>query len=57
MSGAKVKYEQALKVFSEPPTNSGKQLMVAICLTQLGDYPNVQHFYIWAEGSRAEQTR
>jgi tetratricopeptide (TPR) repeat protein len=45
MTDIKERYEQALKVFSEPPTNSGKQLMVAICLTKLGDYLNAQHFY------------
>jgi tetratricopeptide (TPR) repeat protein len=45
MTDAREKYEQALKVFSEPPTSSGKQLMVAICLTKLGDYPNAQRLY------------
>jgi hypothetical protein len=45
MINEKEKYEQALKVFSEPPTGSWKQLMVAICLTKLGDYPNALHHY------------
>jgi tetratricopeptide (TPR) repeat protein len=39
------KYEQALEFFGQPPHYSSDQLMVAICLTQLGKYPNAQHFY------------
>jgi tetratricopeptide (TPR) repeat protein len=54
MTDAKEKYEQALMVFSEPPTSSWKQLMVAICLTQLGDYPKAQHSYILSLRSSLE---
>jgi len=45
MTGEKEKYEQALKTFSEPPTASWKQLMVAICLTQLQRYPDAMGYY------------
>jgi tetratricopeptide (TPR) repeat protein len=39
------RYEQALDVFGQPPVYAWKQLMVAICLTQLDKYPNAQHYY------------
>lgn len=39
------RYEQALEVFKEAPHYPWKQLMVAICLTQMGRYPNARHFY------------
>jgi tetratricopeptide (TPR) repeat protein len=42
----KQEYLRALEVFSQHhSTDSYFQLMVAICLTQLGDYPNAQSFY------------
>ena len=45
MIDAKGKYERALKVFSQPPSSAGKQLMVAICFTKLGHYPDAQQTY------------
>ena len=45
MTDAREKYEQSLKVFSGPPSSSGKQLLAAICLTKLGDYPEAQKAY------------
>jgi hypothetical protein len=46
MNGAnRQKYIQTLEAFSRPPTGSGKQLTIAICLMKLDDYPAAQHFY------------
>lgn len=39
------RYTQALEVFSQRPDDSAFKLMVAICLTQLGDYPSARSFY------------
>jgi hypothetical protein len=39
------RYVQALEVFSKPPADSWKQLMVAICLTKLDDYAGAQKSY------------
>jgi tetratricopeptide (TPR) repeat protein len=39
------RYEQALKFFGKDPDGSFKQLMVAICLTQLGKFPDARDFY------------
>jgi hypothetical protein len=41
----RAKYEQALEVFVQPPRSSGKHLMTAICLTQLGRYSRARQFY------------
>lgn len=38
-------YSEALEFFEQPPYNSWKQLMVAICLTQLQRYPHAMRFY------------
>jgi hypothetical protein len=40
-----MRYKQALEFFSENPSSSFEQLMVAICLTQLECYPDAMHFY------------
>ena len=46
VAGRRARYLQALEVFGQHhPTDPYFQLMVAICLTQLGDYPNAQSFY------------
>ncbi len=39
------RYEQALEARSKASDWPSDQLMVAICLTQLGKYPNALHFY------------
>jgi hypothetical protein len=39
------RYERELAVFGQPSSDPGKQLMAAICLTQLKRYPNALHFY------------
>jgi hypothetical protein len=39
------RYEQALEAFGQPPHSDFKQLMIAICLTQVGDYPNARYHY------------
>jgi hypothetical protein len=39
------RYRQALEVFGQRPTDPAFQLMVAICLTQLGDYGSAEHLY------------
>jgi tetratricopeptide (TPR) repeat protein len=39
------RYLKALEAYGRPPQWPWKKLMVAICLTQLGDYPKAQHSY------------
>ena len=45
MLDAREKYERSLEVWSKPPSSSGKQLMVAICLTKLGRFPDARRSY------------
>jgi hypothetical protein len=39
------RYEQVLEVFGKNPNRPSQQLMTAICLTQLGEYPDALRFY------------
>jgi tetratricopeptide (TPR) repeat protein len=39
------RYEQALELLEKDPDDSFEQLMVAICLTQLEEYPSAREFY------------